>query len=96
MGIQRGGCNNHLELRPFWEEETQESEYKVYIQASFMGLVNDKRVVFIQLGIALGLCQEHTVGKYLYIGITRGPVLETDLIAHGFAKLFTQFFSDPA
>jgi len=45
-GINCGGSDNKLEIRPPWQEIFEITKKKIDIEASFMGLVNDDDAIF--------------------------------------------------
>jgi hypothetical protein len=72
----------------------QEAEQEVDVQAAFVRLVDDQRVVLLEPGVALRLGEQDAVGHQLDEGIGRTAVAETDLVADEAAGLALQLLGD--
>ena len=96
LGIDGGGGDDDLEVRPPRQQATQITEEKVDIEAPLVGLVNDEGVVFQQQAILLQLRQQDAVRHQLDAGLGPHPVMKAHLVAHQPACLPTQFLGHPA
>jgi len=85
--IDGGRGDDHLQVRPFGQDLLQHAEQEVDVQRTFVRLVNDQRVVGIQVTVLRQLGQEHAVGHQLDETVGRGLVgkahLEADQLAQG-------------
>ena len=89
----RGG-DDHLQVGPAGQELPQVPEEEVDVEAAFMGLVDDDRVVVAQQPVAGELAQQDAVGHQLDRGLRRDPVGEPDRVADGVAQLRLRLLRD--
>ena len=96
LGIDGGGGDDDLEVRPPGQEVAQVAEQEVDIKAALMGLVDDQGVVLVEEAVLLDLRQQDAVGHQLDTGLRPHPVMETYLVAHQATGLAPQFLGNPA
>ena len=60
-----------------------------------MGLIHNECVIFIQVGIGLGLHEENAICHKLYIIVAARPVVEANLVSHRLPHTFAQLFGHP-
>ena len=78
-GVDRRRGDHDLEILPAPDQQTQVTEQEVDVQAAFVGLVDDDRIVFKQVRVVLYLGEQHAVGHHLDAGLGHGLVREPDL-----------------
>jgi len=78
------------------QQDLQVTEQKVDVQAAFVGLVDDDRVIAFEIAIVLGFSQQDTVSHQFDQGIGIALILEPHLIADQRAQRCTQLFGHPA
>ncbi len=94
FGIDGGRGDDHLQIGPARQDLADVAEQEIDVEAAFVRLVDDQRVVILQQRIGLGLGQQDAVGHQLDAGARLQPVLETHLVADHFAKRRVQFLGD--
>ena len=67
-------------------------QQEVDVERSFVGFVQDDRVVLVQESVARRLGQQDAVGHQLHVRFGTGPVGEADLVAHILAQRRAEFF----
>jgi hypothetical protein len=92
--IDRRRRDDDLEVRSSWEKLLEIPEEEVDVQASFVRLVDDDRVVAPQLPIPLDLRQQDAVGHHLDLRRVARPVGESDLVADELAEFAVELGSD--
>ncbi len=86
--------DDHLQIRPAWQQRLEEAQQEVDIQRTLMGLVDDDRVVLLQKAIVLRLRQQDAVGHQLDQRALGTLVLEANLIAHQLAQRRAELLGD--
>src|SRR5258706_5455164 len=94
LGIDGRRGDDELEIRAPREELLHIAEQEVDVEAAFVRLVDDQRVVLAQLAIPLSLGEQNAVGHDLDIRTRADFVRETDLVADGTARLGLQLLGD--
>ena len=92
--IDGGGRDDEFQIASFRQQRGQIAEQEVDVQAALMRLVDDDRVVLHELGIALDLRQQDTVGHDAQPCLRRAFVGEPHLIADFLAQLHAHFAGD--
>ena len=82
LGVDGGGGDDDLEVRALGQEPGQVSQDEVDVEAAFVGLVHDDRVVAQEHRVVLDLGQEDAVGHELDQGGGAHLVGEAHLVAH--------------
>ncbi len=77
--VEGGGTDDDPEVGAFFQQVFQITENEIDIQASFMGLVDDQRVVLAEEAVVTGFRQQDAVGHEFDGGLFRGFVVKTDL-----------------
>jgi len=75
-GVNGGRRNDQLQILAPGEQTLQMAEQKINIQAAFVRLVEDDRVVFREGGVALGFRQQNAVGHHLDVSLGAGPIVK--------------------
>ena len=96
LRIDGGGGDDQLQVRALGQQLLQPAEQEVDIEAALVGLVDDQRVVFVQIAVVLDLGQQHAVGHQLDRRARLHPVVETHLVADGSTQLGAEFLRHPA
>src|SRR5258706_377197 len=94
LGIDGRRGDDELEIRPPREELLHIAEQEVDVEAAFVRLVDDQRVVLAQLAIPLSLGEPNAVGHDLDVATRADAVGEADLVADGTARLGLQLLGD--
>ena len=95
-GIDRRRCDYDFEVLPATDQQSQVTEQEVDVQAALVGLVDDDRIVFQQVGIVLNLGEQHAVGHHLDAGLGHGLVREPDLATDFPSPGHTELLGDAA
>ena len=66
------------------------------LEARFVRFIDDDRVVFVEVGVGLGLHQEYPVGHELYVDVAIRPVFESHLVPHRCPQGLLQLGGNPA
>ena len=94
LGVDGGRGDDDLQVGAARQDLAQVPEQEVDVQAAFVGLVDDQRVVGAQQRVGLGLGEQDAVGHQLDRRAALQPVLETDLEAHDLAERRLQLLGD--
>ncbi|MCY1174198.1 hypothetical protein D9M73_143920 [compost metagenome] len=96
--LQVDGCrsDDDFQVGTARQQGFQVAEQEVDVEAAFVGLVDDDRVVAFQITIILGFRQQDAVGHQFDQGAGITLILESHLIADQRAQRCTEFFGDPA
>ena len=94
-GVDGGGCDDHPEFRPALQELFEVAEQEVDVEAAFVCLVDDDRVVAFQGAVVGQLAEQHPVGHHLDAGGAAHPAGETHLIADELPQLRAALLGDP-
>ena len=86
--------HDDLQVGPARQDLAQVAEQEVDVEAAFVGLVDDQRVVGLEQRIGLGLGQQDAVGHQLDRGAGLQPVLEADLVADHVAQRRLELLGD--
>ena len=78
--VDRRGGDDQFEIRALWQQILQIPQEEVDVQAAFVSLIDDDRVVLAEEPVALNLVEQHTVGHELDRGVLAGLIVEADLI----------------
>ncbi len=89
--IQRGGRDDEFQVRAARQQLFQVAQQKIDVQAAFVRLVDDDRVITSEQRIAVDFRQQNTVRHQLDHGISRDLVVETYLVADKTAELGFEF-----
>ena len=95
LRVDRGRGDDQLEVGALGQQPPQVAEQEVDVEAALVGLVDDDRVVLLQLPVALQLGEQDAVGHQLDPARLRRPVGEPDLVADQVAELGLQLRGDP-
>ena len=95
IGIDGGRGHHHFEVGPAGQNLANVAQQEINVQAAFVGLVNDDRVVGFKQRVVLGLGQQNTVGHQLDRCILRQAILKTHLVAHHIAQGRFELFGNP-
>ena len=96
LKVDGGRGDNDFQVGTARQQDFQVAQQEVDVQAAFMGLVDDDRVVTLEVAVVLGFGQQNTVSHQLDQGVGVALILEPNLIPHQRAQRRTQFFGDPA
>ncbi len=88
--------DDELQVRAAGQQIFQVAEEKVDVQAAFVGLVDDDRVVVAEEAVALGFGEQDAVGHQLDHRVGAGFVGEADLVADDAAELRAEFVGNAA
>jgi len=90
LGIDGRRGDDQLQVGPPGQQLLQVAEQEIDVQAALVRLVDDDRLVGVQVGIALRLGKQDAVGHQLDPAVRRGLVVEADLDADAGADLGLQ------
>ena len=79
VGVDGGRGHDDLQVGPAWQDLAQVTEQEVDVQAAFVRLVDDQRVVLAQQRVGLRFGQQDAVGHQLDTGTGAQPVLKAHL-----------------
>ena len=79
FGVDGSRRNDYFEVRTPRQDLLQSTEQKVDVERSFVGFVDDDRVVLFKESIALRFSQQNAIGHQLDIGFRTGRVSEANL-----------------
>ena len=94
LGIDRRRGDDELEIRPPREELLHIAEEEIDVEAAFVRLVDDQRVVLPQFPVALRLGEQDAVSHDLDIGARANFVREADLVADRASEFGLQLLSN--
>ena len=94
VGVDRRRGDDDLQVGPARQDLAQVAEQEVDVQAAFVRLVDDQRVVGAQQRVALRLGEQDAVGHQLDRGAALQPVLEAHLEADDLAERRVQLLGD--
>ena len=94
LGIDCRRGNDYLQVGALGQQLLEITEQEIDIQAAFVRLIDDQRVVLGEPRIALGLGEQDAVGHQLDVRLRRGAVGKADLVADKLAELAFQFLRD--
>src|SRR5690625_5423740 len=69
IGVNRGGRDDEFEIGPARQELREVTEQEINVEAAFMGLINNDRVVFAQFRVALDSAGRAPSGLTLARGV---------------------------
>ncbi len=95
LRVDRRGRDDHLEIGAPRQQLLEVAEDEVDVEAAFVRLVDDERVVLTQIPIALHLRQQDAVGHDAHTGLLRRLVDEAHLIADRLTERRLEFFGEP-
>ena len=87
--------DHDLEVGTSREQSLEVAEQEVDVEAALVGLVDDDRVVALQVAVALQLGEQDAVGHHLDAALLRRTVGEPDLVADRVAQLGAELLGDP-
>ncbi len=94
LRIERGRSDDHFQVRPLRQDLPDHAENEINVDAAFMGLIDNERVVGTEQPVFLSFRQKDAVGHELDASGPGSAILEPDLVAHpGRGDVF-QFFRD--
>jgi len=94
VGVDGGRGHHHLQVRALGQNLLEVAQQEVDVQAAFVRLVDDQRVVGAQQGVGLRLGQQDAVRHQLDRGALLQRVLEAHLVAHHLAQRGVQFLGN--
>ncbi len=94
LRVDGGRGDDHFQIRPARQQLLQITEQEINVQAAFVGLVDDDRVVGLEQGIGLGFRQQDAIGHQLDRCPARERVREAHLEADMLAQRRTQLLRD--
>ena len=94
VGFDRRRRDDELEVGATGEQSVQVAEDEIDVEASFMRLVDDQRVVGAQHRIGGDLAQQDAVGHHLHESVGAGAVREPHRVPHGIADLGVRLVGD--
>ncbi len=94
--VDRRGGDHHLEVPAFLQQVSQNTEDEVDVEAAFMGLVHDDRVISLQERVGLDFREEDAVGHHFDANVGPRPFVEPNLISNRPAQGLYQFLGKPA
>ena len=87
--------NDHLEIRTLSQNLLQITKQKINVQAAFVRLVDDQRVILAEPRIALRFSEQDAVGHQLDVGLRRRAVGKADLVADHAAQFAIELLRHP-
>ncbi|MDR9177887.1 hypothetical protein FEP12_05599 [Burkholderia multivorans] len=96
IGVDRRGRDDQLQVRPLRQDLLQIAEQEIDVQAAFVRLVDDQRVVRLQQRVGLRLGEQDAVRHQLHGRARREIVGEAHLVADHFAERRAELLGDPA
>jgi hypothetical protein len=95
LGVDGRRGDDHLQVRPAGQQPPQVAEEEVDVEAAFVRLVDDQRVVLAQQPVVLDLGKEDAVGHQLDPGAVADLVGEPHLVADRATQRRSQLRRDP-
>ena len=86
LGINRGRSHHHFQIRPARQDLLEVAQQEVNVQAAFVGLVDDDRVVGFQQRVGLCLGQQNAVGHQFDRAVAAQAVLKSHLETNHIAQ----------
>ena len=96
LRVDRGGGDDQLEILAAREQAFQIAEQEIDVQAALVGFVDDDRVVFGEVAVALRFGEQDAVGHQLDVSLRAGAIVEADLAADLAAPVDVQLLGDAA
>ena len=93
--INRCRRDDDLQVWPARQQLAQVAQQEINVQAAFVRLVNDDRIVGVQQWVGLRFSQQDTVSHQLDGGIAAQAILKTHLEADHLTKWGFQLFCNP-
>ncbi len=93
--INRRRRDNDFQIGTSWQDLFQVAQQDIDVQAAFMRLIDDDRVVLLQQTVRLRFCQQDPVRHQLDAGVWAGLVGEADLVADHVSDGGVQLFRNP-
>ena len=94
LRVDGGRGNDQLEIRPAWQQPLEIPEQEIDVQAAFMRLVDDQRVVLVEKAVMLGFRQQDAIGHQLDQTLRPSLVLKPHLEADRLPQRLLQFLGD--
>ena len=94
FGVDGGRGDDQLQVRPLAQQLLQVAQQEIDVEAAFVRLVDDDRVVAAQERVALRLGQQDAVRHQLDGRVRAGAIVEAHLVAHHLAHGRVQLFGD--
>ncbi len=82
LGVDGRRGDDEPEVGPARQQPREVAEQEVDVQAALVRLVDDQRVVLVQVAVVLGLGEQDAVGHQLDEALAARAVLEAHLVAH--------------
>ncbi len=95
FGVDGGRGDDDPQVGSAGEELAEVAEDEIDVEAAFVGLVDDDRVVAVEVPVPLELGQEDAVGHQLDPGRRPDPVVEPEAVADLLAGLDAELFGHP-
>ena len=92
--VDRRRCDDHLQVRPSRQQLREVAEDEVDVEAAFVGLVDDQRVVAAQVAIAMELVEQDAVGHDPHQRPVADLVVEPHRVADAVADRGAQLVGD--
>ncbi len=84
VGVDRRRRDDHLEVGPLRQQLLEVAEDEVDVEAAFVGLVDDERVVAAEHPVALQLVEQDAVGHHPQERPVADTIVEADGVPDGF------------
>ena len=94
FGVERGRRDDHLEVGPRAQQLRKVPQQEIDVEAAFVRLVDDDRVVGFEAPVALRLREKDAVRHQLDVGVRRRAVGKAHLVADRPADRLTQLVRD--
>ena len=86
--------DNHLEIRALGQNGLEVTQQKIDVQAALVGLIDDQRVVAVEVTVVLGFSQQNAVSHQLDQRALGGLIGKTHLITNQLAERRLQLFGN--
>ena len=94
LRVDGGRADDQFQIPAAREQRLDVPEQEIDVEAAFVGLVDDDRVVGAQVPIRLDLRQQHAVGQHLQVAIVTNPLVEAKLVADTLAEVRIELVGD--
>ena len=95
LGVDGRRGDHDLEVGTSRQQPLEVAEQEVDVEAALVGLVDDQRVVALQITVALQLGEQDAVGHHLDAALLRRTVGEPHLVADRLPQLGAELLGDP-
>ena len=94
LRVDGGRGDDQLEIRPLGQHPLEIAQQKVDVEAAFVRLIDNDRLVAIEKTVAPRLCQQNAVGHQLDLRGVRHRIIEAGLKANEFARALPDLLGD--